>query len=144
MCNSVHALRCYSANQGVGGLGANFTCTSNTAFCYVIHRNIFPEIKLFLFSHLFITKPTKILKATSSIAPTSFPNTVLARSASGLISGDRGCLPDVSVSAAQPTTQQLALEINDSLDGNVLDDYSSVTLLLCLLFVSGWIKLDLA
>ena len=35
MCNSVHALRCYSTGQGAGGLGAAFTCTANTGYCYV-------------------------------------------------------------------------------------------------------------
>jgi hypothetical protein len=35
MCNSVHALNCYTTNQGAGGLGAPLACNPNTGYCYV-------------------------------------------------------------------------------------------------------------
>jgi hypothetical protein len=35
MCNSVHALRCYSSNPNTGGLGGQADCAAGTPFCYV-------------------------------------------------------------------------------------------------------------
>ncbi len=81
--------------------------------------------------NFFLTNNKKIQKATSAIATAAFPNTGLTRPASGLIAGDRGCLPvGAGTAAAQTTTAQLALAIGGT-PANQISDYGSVTTLLC-------------
>jgi hypothetical protein len=79
---------------------------------------------------LIFNKNNKTQKATTAIAPASFPSTIFVQPTQGLIAGDRGCLPIVGFSAAlQTTTQELTLQIAGM--GGGLAEYSRVVLLLC-------------
>ncbi len=51
MCNSIHALTCYSSNQGAGDLGGQTFGTTDTPFCYVnpLNQNDFLFYNLFVF-----------------------------------------------------------------------------------------------
>jgi hypothetical protein len=133
MCNSINALTCYSSGQGTGALGGQVTCTTSTPFCYV---NLNYTLSIFLFNSFnsFILK-----KATSAIGVTQFPQTAagganigLLQPTSGLVSGDRGCLPAVGANTPQTTSAQFLLAAGAGVTGAGMGaDFASMTSLLC-------------
>ncbi len=75
----------------------------------------------------------KTQKATKTIATASFPTTTngISQPTSGLVAGDRGCLPTPGAAfIAQKTTQQLTLA-NGADFTAFATDYGSLTYLLC-------------
>ncbi len=74
-----------------------------------------------------------IKKATKTIATTEFPATALVQPTQGLIAGDRGCLPTVSIINfnAQKANQQMALAVNNPDLTLLIPDYAAMTSLLC-------------
>ena len=100
-------------------------------------KRYFSDLNLF-FGFQFSTKTTKQQKATTTIATTAFPGTALVQPTLGLIAGDRGCLPTISLaiqsgSVPQTATQQLTLGTGPkfTIDG-AINDFGSWVILLCL------------
>jgi hypothetical protein len=62
MCNSVHALSCYTTNQGAGGLGASLACATNTGYCYVSFSNKIARLNYFLLILIIMEKNRKRLQ----------------------------------------------------------------------------------
>jgi len=79
---------------------------------------------------LIFNKNNKTQKATTAIAPASFPSTTFVQPTQGLIAGDRGCFPNLGLAAAlQTTTQQLSLVMVGM--GGSFADLTRVGLLFC-------------